>query len=62
MKLSLVHVMKAGGGAEDYLHSFLTSTLDASEWSVLHLGKVSLVNTKWGTDWALNQSGHYREE
>jgi len=36
--LSLVYVIKADGEAEDYRNSFLTSTLDESDWSILHLG------------------------
>jgi hypothetical protein len=54
--------MKAARGVQDQLHSFLTSTFDATEWSVVYLGKKALVHTKWGIEWAPNQSGHYGEE
>jgi hypothetical protein len=33
MKFSAVHTMKAYGGAEEYLHSFLIPILNRTEWS-----------------------------
>jgi len=33
MKFSAVHTMKAYGGAEVYLHSFLIPILNGTEWS-----------------------------
>jgi hypothetical protein len=33
-----IHSMKAYGGVEAHLHSFLASTLDGGEWSVLRHG------------------------
>ena len=33
VKFPLLHATKAHGGEEVYLHTFLTSALDGSEWS-----------------------------
>jgi hypothetical protein len=44
MSLCLIkhHAMKTYGGAEVYLHVFLTLVMDRDDWSVPHRGCISL--------------------
>jgi hypothetical protein len=54
LKLSLCltkHNMKAYGGVEVYLHAFLTSALDGSEWSASRPGRFTPMERAPGTHW-----------
>ena len=61
MKFSLLNAMKAHGGEEVYIHSFLISALDWGEWSAhapgLFTTVVGVPSTHWTGGWVGSKAG-----